>query len=364
LVLSELNFIEESVAEANRPLSRFPGEVTGGAVKTVREGVRSRVNSLYRKVASLRSRVKAAKKALVKETTIRAARILIATIGQAAAFAIFRSVLVVVRNKLVVRVGDRKSAFDQRFTTSTLEMVIAMCITLFSSYRNTAFEILLGKSALQAKNSKTIQLMIDTVVDRIGEPCINAVNEPLFVLTVTIEFCDAFIELVDRSCLRNPRVQVELKKGAYPVIATALVQSAAASRSLWVPIMVKKLTKTSGFKWLSSRDANIDKALSAFGIEGRDKIGDALNKMVMTVLDVLNENPVKLNGVKFNDVTDEAIQEGEEALEAEIEQTTEEVSSRERDEEDNEDEKFWDADDFFVTEEGDVALAVKIEDLD
>lgn len=352
---------ERQKREITEVLERNADDMEPASTGTIVSKVKDAMKAVYSKTAGLRRRAKAAKARLTDKTVIRAARVLIATIGQAAAFAIFRSVLVEVRNRLAKSSENTvaTSGIRGRLMTSTHEMVIAVGVVFFSEYRKQFFSLIFKEPSVakQVQNSKSIDLMIDTVVDRIGAPCVDAVNNPQFSIAMIMEFCDAFIELTDKSCLRNPRARAEIQKAAYPVIARVLIQSTCLSKEIWIPQIVRKVTNDIKFKAFLARDdaQGVDNALKGLGIQGRADIGNSMEKVMRTVSEALCKSAFTFPDFTFQNIDDAAIAQGEETLaEEELDHSLYQISNRTQDPEDDDDEEFWDADDFITqVDEGD-----------
>ena len=394
ILFSSLDFFEETVMQTEKQVERscdimskeevmseynaandefeyendfFPhnADPTDGAFAKVKEGLKSGVNNVYRKVAKLRTRAKAAFTKLTPLNAIRSARILIATVGQAAAFAIVVSVFTEIRRRLMIqREMTGFSGFRGGFLSSTHEMVIAVLVSLIAANRLNAIEALAAENAEEAKNSKALDLVIDTILDRLGTPCVDAVRDPNFVISLIIELSESFLQISKQACTRDPRAKAEMRKSSYPILAKYLVTAAAKTSPRWISRVVDKITSA---PWHTNLLANpdgrgIDMALNMLGIEGRKGINEGIKRLFTNLFEALNKYEGDAATYKFQDISDKDIKEGENALMVEKDQTLVEMASRETDPEDDDDEQFWDADDFIVEEQSNGNVKVKSSD--
>ena len=291
---------------------------------------------------------------LTTASAVLAARTMVAGIGHPAAYAIFRSVVVEIRNRIETRLGPGV-LHEHKTTVYVVQTLVATVVTLLNNDRGKFLRLFMTDSdATSVEESAAITSLFDALSESFSKPCVRIGSDKRFALIMTKEACDATIMLLDGCERLHPAWAREATRSSYPLLAYALVTLGVseAVSSTFVDKFVDIIRQSTLYKLAMEMhpDTGIDAFVAAVGADSRDGVAVQMGETLAVIMSALRSRSSERTNktVMFRAPDAGELQRAESFIVAEGSSTREAELEESKEEIEDDDETYWDAKDFIV----------------
>lgn len=313
---------------------------------------RGKKSSAFEAAVSVRRKSQQALVRLTTVTAVLAARTMIAGIGHPAVYAIFRSVVIEVRNRITVSLGA-DTLTQHKSIVYIWQAIMTTVVKSVGTDRIKLLQLFLSKQdAAKVNGSAAITSLFDALENSFTSPCVYIATNRTHALVMTKEMCEAIILLLDECERVNSEWAQEARRASYPMLARVLVSLGVSDKISRPSILAFETAVRASpvYKMTMMLDSNtgIDAFVQAIGATSRE---DILVRMIATlslIVEVLRDSdaPGQERTALFRAPGEDDLQRAESFVLQDSSAREEEL--RESSSQIDDDDEYWDAEDFIL----------------